>query len=638
MRRASEKNYALMGIVALLAIATIGLGVSLSNMVGIGTVACGVGIIALIVGLFVTYFDASDFVNRHFGRFIIWSSIVAVISAITVGIAKGKLLIAACAVVFTVLVVVNCFAKVRWMQTLVAVAAILAFILMVLPVHSKEADVQVNVSTEDTNPVDDTRISELTSENESLKADLEEALQANEALRQFLGEHMKRCNGCPICNGTVDGKEADGTRKSGTINGKGTTLPISGSPLGDGNGNGAGLVPVQPVYDVNVPAPGSNEPVKVVTPVQTVDFSNGDNDDVVKVDDNHGSSNETQPESEAPVVETTAPAVTEKLTYSIKGNVITVTAPNGFKAVEEPLYYLVAKGNVTVNSATVQGNILTITFEAAENAELKVCQGMFRKSDIKSEELVISVQRTKVEETEESTEESSEESTEESTEVKNPEMKVSGVNVSVICDSAYEGSALQYVVTADGENIDYSKFTVSAGTISADGTWTIIAPAESGSATISFGGVSKEVRFTVLEVESTEESKEDETSAEETEESTENQEPADEPTVPSEEEPSEESTEAPEVKGTLTSVAMYDSSVVCGSDIQGEISFDGNVNWDEVEVSGLNGLSWEVANGTITIHTSEIASNYEISVSYNGSTVSTSFSVEGVENSDIVWE
>lgn len=643
--RKSKKG--LVAILMLLAVSVCGFTATLTQFVGIGTVACGIGVIALVAGVVITFFEGSDFINRNFGGCIIGSSLIATIASIVAGFQSEKLAIAAVAAVLAVLVVIACFSGRRWLQTVMAVAAIIAIIFMALPVRSKEADVQVNVS-EDTTPVDDARISELTSENESLKADLEEALQANEALRQFLGEHMKRCNGCPICNGTVDGKDNEGTRKSGTAStGKGTTLPISGAPLGDGKGNGAGLVPVTPVYDTAVPKLGSNEPVKVVTPVKTVDFTNGDDDEVIKVDDNHGGSYETESESDTPVVETTAPAETEKLTYSVKGNVITVTAPTGFKSVEEPLYYLVAKGNVTVISATVQGNVLTVTFEAAENAELKVCQGMFTKSGVKSEELVIPVQKTKVEE--------SVEETEESTEEKIPEMKVSGINVTTICDTAYEGDALQYVVVAEGQYIDYSKFTVSNGTISADGTWTIVAPAESGSATISFGNVSATVNFTV-EVDPTEESKEDETSAEETEESTENKEPVDQPTEESSEEetvesteeskeesteaPTEEETEAPteELKGTLTSISVYDNSVPCGSVVQAKISYEGNIAWDEVEVSGNNGLIYYIENDIITFETSKIASNYEVFISYNGSTVAISFSVYGVENAEIDWQ
>lgn len=656
MRRASKRNFGLMAIITVMIIASI-VGVNaLADMVGVGNVACGIGVIALVAGVAMTFFEGSDFVNRNFGGCIIGSSLIATIASIVAGFQSEKLAIAAVAAVLAVLVVIACFSGRRWLQTVMAVAAIIAIIFMALPVRSKEADVQVNVS-EDTTPVDDARISELTSENESLKADLEEALQANEALRQFLGEHMKRCNGCPICNGTVDGKDNEGTRKSGTAStGKGTTLPISGAPLGDGKGNGAGLVPVTPVYDTAVPKPGSNEPVKVVTPVKTVDFTNGDDDEVIKVDDNHGGSYETESESDTPVVETKAPAVTEKLTYSVKGNVITVTAPNGFKAVEEPLYYLVAKGNVNVVSATVQGTVLTITFEAAENAELKVCQGMFSKADVKSEELTVPVQKTKVQETEESKEEqSSEETTEESTEVK-AEMKVSAINVETICDTGYEGDALQYFVVADGENIDYSKFAVSHGAISVDGTWTIIAPAKSGSATISFGNIVQTVKFTVIPEKTTEESKGDETSAEETEESSENKEPVDQPTEESSEEetvesteeskeesteaPTEEETEAPteELKGTLTSISVYDNSVPCGSVVQAKISYEGNIAWDEVEVSGNNGLIYYIENDIITFETSKIASNYEVFISYNGSTVAISFSVYGVENAEIDWQ
>lgn len=555
-------------------------------------------------------------------------SIMAAVAAMLAGAFSGQIvygMISAIAAILIILAAV--ILKKLWAHLVLAVVSIVAMVMMVMPAYAAEP-----ATVEEESDEDDSEAEEA-SEIESLRADLEEALQANEELRRLYDEHIARCKDCPICNGTMSLDELKNGQKPST-NVKRTSNGIAyvGKSLGDGQGNGAGLAPVTPVYDPNVPAPGSNEAVKVIAPEKTVDFTDEDDDKDVDVDDRHeGTPSAGDDGDDKPVVEEDKTEVTQELTYSVAGNVVTVKAANGFTAVSDILSYIVAKGDVTVVNASAEANVLTITFEASEDAKIVVCKGMFKNGDVKSAELEVSVKKTSKVEEEKPSQDDDSNKTEEEKPINQPkEMQVQSIDVQTICDKAYEGSDLQYVVTANGQNIDYSKFAVSMGSIAADGTWTIVAPAESGSATVSFGNVSKTVNFEVTvdassnDVPPTQETPSDD--------------PTEEPDQPVEDNPSEEEpSEEPAEMGTLTSVSMYDSSVVCGSSIQGEIACEGNVNWDEVEVSGLNGLGCEISDGMITIHTSEVASSYEITVSYNGSSVSTSFDVEGVEDADITW-
>lgn len=612
-------------LLLVVALASLGMLVSL-------TAACiAAGTLCILAGVFCQLYTGSDFINRNLGWLVFASSVLAAIAAMAGGIVSGQIvygMISAIAALLIVLAIM--ILKKLWAHLVLAVVSIVAMVMMVMPTYAAEP-----VAAEEESDEDETDAE--ASEIEALRADLEEALQANEELRRLYDEHLARCKDCPICNGTMTLEELQGQKKNTNVKRTSNGIAYVGKALGDGQGNGAGLTPVTPVYDPNVPAPGSNEPVKVIAPEKTVDFT-GDNDDKdVDVDDEHeGTPSAGNDSNDAPVVEEDKTEVTQELTYSVAGNTITVKAAQGFVAVNDVLSYIVAKGDVTVIAASAQGNILTITYEASADAKLVVCKGMFKNSDVKSAELVVSVQKTsKVEEEKPSQDDDNSKTEEEEKPAEQPkEMQVSSIDIQTICDKAYAGDSLQYVVVANGQNVDYSKITVSMGSIAADGTWTIVAPTESGSATVSFGNVSKTVNFEVIkdasedEVPPTEDNSSDNEPTEEPEQPVEN---------PSEEEPSEEEQPAEE-KGTLTSVSLYDSSVVCGSDIQGEVAFEGNVDWNEVEVSGLNGLNCEISDGVITIHTSEVASSYEITVSYNGSSVSASFDVEGVEDADIVWE
>lgn len=611
------------------------------------TAACiAAGTLCIIAGVAFQFYTGSDFVNRNLGWLVIASSVMAAVAAMAGGIVSGHIVCGVISAVAALLIVLAIMIlKKLWAHLVLAVISIVAMVMMVMPSYAAEP-----VAAEEESDEDETDAE--ASEIEALRADLEEALQANEELRRLYEEHLARCKDCPICNGTMTLEELQNQKKNTNVKRTSNGIAYVGKALGDGQGNGAGLTPVTPVYDPNVPAPGSNEPVKVIAPEKTVDFTDDENNDKdVVVDDQHeGTPSAGDDSDDKPVVEEDKAEVTQELTYSVNGNIITVKAANGFTAVSDILSYIVAKGNVTVVAASAEANILTITFEASEDAKIVICKGMFKNADVKSAELEISVKKTsKVEEEKPSQDDDSNKTEEEKPVVEQPkEMQVDSIDIQTICDKAYAGDSLQYVVTANGQNVDYSKFTVSMGSIATDGTWTIVAPAESGSATISFGNVSKTVTFEVIvdassnDVPPTEDNSSDNEPTEEPEQPVENpsDKPVEEPEQPVEDDPKEEepSEEQPVEMGTLTSVSLYDSSVVCGSDIQGEVAFEGNVNWDEVEVSGLNGLGCEISDGVITIHTSEVASSYEITVSYNGSSVSASFDVEGVEDADIVWE
>ncbi len=590
------------------------------------TAACiAAGTFCILAGVFFQLYTGSDFINQNLGWLVIASSVMAAVAAMAGGVFSGQIVYGVISAVAALLIVLAIMIlKKLWAHLVLAVVAIVAMVMMVMPSYAAEPVVAEEESDEDETDAE-------ASEIEALRADLEEALQTNENLRRLYEEQLARCKDCPICNGTMtleELQEEKNTNVKKTSNG----IAYVGKALGDGQGNGAGLTPVTPVYDPNVPAPGSNEPVKVIAPEKDVDFTGDSDDKDVDVDDRHeGTPSAGDDSNDKPVVEEDKTEVTQELSYSVNGNIITVKAANGFTAVNDILSYIVAKGNVTVVSASAEANVLTITFEASEDAKLVICKGMFKNADVKSAELVVSVQKTasKVEEEKPSQDDDSNKSEEEKPVVEQP-MQVDSIDIQTICDKAYAGDSLQFVVVANGQNIDYSKLTVSMGSIAADGTWTIVAPAESGSATVSFDNVSKNVNFEVVV-----DASEDDVPP--TEEIPSDDEPTEEPEQPAEDPKEEEPSEEPEKIGTLTSISLYDSSVVCGSDIQGEVAFEGNVNWDEVEVSGLNGLGCEVSDGVITIHTSEVASSYEITVSYNGSSVSTSFDVEGVEDADIVW-
>lgn len=593
------------------------------------TAACiAAGTFCILAGVFCQLYTGSDFINRNLGWIVIASCVLAAVSAMAGGIFSGQIVYGVISAVAALLIVLAIMIlKKLWAHLVLAVVAIVAMVMMVMPAYAAEPAVAEEESDEDETDAE-------ASEIEALRADLEEALQANEELRRLYEEHLALCKDCPICNGTMTLEELQGQKKNTNVKRTSNGIAYVGKALGDGQGNGAGLTPVTPVYDPNVPAPGSNEPVKVIAPEKTVDFTDADDDKDVDVDDRHEETPSAGNDSDdKPVVEEDKTEVTQELSYSIAGNVVTVKAANGFAAVSDVLSYIVAKGDVTVVAASAQNNILTITFEASEDAKLLICKGMFKSGDVKSAELVVSVQKTasKVEEEKPSQDDDSNKTEEEEKPADQP-MQVESIDIQTICDKAYAGDSLQYVVTANGQNVDYSEIAVSMGSIAADGTWTIVAPAESGSATVSFGNVSKTVNFEIIE-----DASDDEVPP--TEENPSDNEPTEEPEQPEEDDPKEEepSEEQPAEIGTLTSISLYDSSVVCGSDIQGEVAFEGNVNWDEVEVSGLNGLGCEISDGMITIHTSEVASSYEITVSYNGSSVSTSFDVEGVEDADIVW-
>lgn len=600
------------------------------------TAACiAAGTLCIIAGVAVQLYTGSDFINQHFGWLVIGSSVLAATFAVAAGIISGQIVYGVISAVAAVLIIVAvAILKKQWAHLVLAVVSIVAMLMMVMPAYAAEEPVVAEEESDE----DETNAE--ASEIEALRADLEEALQANEELRRLYEEHLALCKDCPICNGTMTLEELQ-NKKNTNVKKTSNGIAYVGQSLGDGQGNGAGLASVTPVYDPNVPAPGSNEPVKVIAPTQDVDFSDADDNKDVVVDDRHEETPSAGDDSDdKPVVEEDKTEVTQELTYSINGNVITVKAANGFVAVSDVLSYIVAKGDVTVVAASAQGNVLTITYEASADAKLVVCKGMFKNADVKSAELEISVQKTsKVEEEKPSQDDDSNKTEEEEKPAEQPkEMQVESIDVQTICDKAYAGDSLQFVVIANGQNVDYSKITVSMGSIAADGTWTIVAPAESGSATVSFGNVSKTVNFEVVVDASSNDVPNENPSDEPTEEPEQPVEnPSDEPTEEPEQ-PVEEPSEEPAEMGTLTSVSLYDSSVVCGSDIQGEVAFEGNVNWDEVEVSGLNGLNCEISDGVITIHTSEVASSYEITVSYNGSSVSASFDVEGVEDADIVWE
>lgn len=593
------------------------------------TAACiAAGTFCILAGVFCQLYTGSDFINRNLGWIVIASCVLAAVSAMAGGIFSGQIVYGVISAVAALLIVLAIMIlKKLWAHLVLAVVAIVAMVMMVMPAYAAEPAVAEEESDEDETDAE-------ASEIEALRADLEEALQANEELRRLYEEHLALCKDCPICNGTMTLEELQGQKKNTNVKRTSNGIAYVGKALGDGQGNGAGLTPVTPVYDPNVPAPGSNEPVKVIAPEKTVDFTDADDDKDVDVDDQHeGTPSAGNDSDDKPVVEEDKTEVTQELSYSIAGNVVTVKAANGFAAVSDVLSYIVAKGDVTVVAASAQNNILTITFEASEDAKLVICKGMFKSGDVKSAELVVSVQKTasKVEEEKPSQDDDSNKTEEEEKPADQP-MQVESIDIQTICDKAYAGDSLQYVVTANGQNVDYSKIAVSMGSIAADGTWTIVAPAESGSATVSFGNVSKTVNFEIIE-----DASDDEVPP--TEENPSDNDPTEEPEQPEEDDPKEEepSEEQPAEIGTLTSISLYDSSVVCGSDIQGEVAFEGNVNWDEVEVSGLNGLGCEISDGMITIHTSEVASSYEIIVSYNGSSVSASFDVEGVEDADIDW-
>ena len=571
------------------------------------------GTICILAGVAVQLYTGSDFINRHFGWLVIGSSLLAAIAAMTAGILSGQLVMGIISAVAALLIILAVTVlKKQWVHLVFAVVSMVAMITMVLPTHAAEPAV-----AEDESDEDDSKDDEILAEIKGLRADLAELMQANEELRRMYEEYVARCKDCPICNGSMTLDELQKSNQSTKAGVKKTSNGIAyvGSSLGDGKGNGAGLVPVKPVYDdVNK--------TEYKAPEKTVDFTDDKDDDKdVDVDDNHGDyPHAGDDQDDKPQVEDDDKTEkTQDLTYSVDGNVIIVSAPEGFVAVDDVNSYIVAKGGVTVTAASAEANILKITFDASEDAKIVVCKGMFKSEDVKSAELEVSVKATKAEEEEPDEPKKPEKPENPAPEAPTPaEMVVSAINVQVICDTDVEGNPLQYLVVAEGQNVDYSKLAVSAGTIGADGTWTIIAPAESGSATVSFGDVSATVSFTVVEAPYVD--------------GPVNPDQPDQPEGPSVDEPKEEE------KGTLTAVSLYDSSVVCGSVIQGEISCEGNVDWSQVEVSGLNGLECEISDGIITIHTGEVASSYEVTVSYNGSSVSASFDVEGVENPVIDWE
>lgn len=605
---------------------------SLGMLVSPTAVCIAAGTICILAGVFCQMYTGSDFINRNLGWLVITSSVLAAAAAMFGGIFSGEIVYGVISAVAALLIVLAIMIlKKLWAHLVLAVVAIVAMVMMVMPAYAAEPAVVEEASNEDDSEAE-------ASEIESLKADLEEALQANEELKRLYDEHIARCKDCPICNGTMSLEELKNGQKPST-NVKRTSNGIAyvGKALGDGQGNGAGVTPVTPVYDPNVPAPGSNEAVKVIAPEKTVDFSDDSDDKEVDVDDQHeGTPSAGNDSNDKPLVEEDKTEATQELSYSVAGNVITVKADKGFTAVSDILSYIVAKGDVTVVSASAEANTLKITFEASEDAKIVVCKGMFKSGDVKSAELEVSVKKTessKVEEEKPSQDDDSNKAEEEEKPAEQPKMQVESIDIQTICDKAYEGDSLQFVVVANGQNVDYSKIAVSMGSIAADGTWTIVAPAESGSATVSFGNVSKTVYFEVTVDESSDD-------VPPTDEDPSDNDPTEEPEQPEEDDPKEEepSEEQPAEIGTLTSISLYDSSAVCGSSIQGEIACEGNVNWDEVEVSGLNGLDCEISDGIITIHTGEVASSYEITVSYNGSSVSTTFDVEGVENPDIDWE
>lgn len=608
---------------------------SLGMLVSPVAACIAAGTLCILAGVGFQLYTGSDFINRNLGWLVIASSIMAAVAAMAGGIFSGKIVCGVISAVAALLIVLAIVVlKKLWAHLVLAVISIVAMVMMVMPSYAAEPATVEEESDEDETDAE-------ASEIEALRADLKEALQANEELRRLYEEHVARCKDCPICNGSMTIDELQ-RKKNTNVKRTSNGIAYVGKALGDGQGNGAGLTPVTPVYDPNVPAPGSNEPVKVIAPEKDVDFTGDSDDKDVDVDDRHeGTPSAGDDSNDAPVVEEDKTEVTQELTYSVAGNTITVKAANGFAAVNEILSYIVAKGDVTVVSASAQGNVLTITYEASEDAKIVICKGMFKNADVKSAELEISVQKTsKVEEEKPSQDDDSNKTEEEEKPVEQPkEMQVESIDIQTICDKAYAGDSLQYVVIANGQNIDYSKIAVSMGSIAADGTWTIVAPAESGSATVSFGNVSKTVTFEVII--DAEQNESDDNNSDEDMSDDDSEQPAedtDNTTGDEPETPVDTPVEEPEeVQGTLTSVSLYDSSVVCGSDIQGEVAFEGNVDWNAVEVSGLNGLSCDISDGVITIHTSEVASSYEITVSYNGSSVSASFDVEGVEDADIVW-
>lgn len=614
-------------VVAAEAILLLGVMLASLGMLVSPVAACiAAGTLCILAGVGFQLYTGSDFVNRNLGWLVVASSVMAAVAAMAGGIVSGKIVCGVISAVAALLIVLAIMIlKKLWAHLVLAVVAIVAMVMMVMPSYAAEPVVAEEESDEDETDAE-------ASEIEALRADLEEALQTNENLRRLYEEQLARCKDCPICNGTMtleELQEEKNTNVKKTSNG----IAYVGKALGDGQGNGAGLAPVTPVYDPNVPAPGSNEPVKVIASEKDVDFTGDSDDKDVDVDDRHEETPSAGDDSDnKPVVEEDKTEKTQELTYSVAGNTITVKAANGFTAVSDILSYIVAKGDVTVVSASAQENILTITFEASEDAKLVICKGMFKSGDVKSAELVVSVQKTSKVEEEKPSQDDDSNKTEEEKPVDQPkEMQVQSIDIQTICDKAYEGDSLQFVVVANGQNVDYSKIAVSMGSIAADGTWTIVAPAESGSATVSFGNISKTVGFEVV----VDASSDDEVPP--TDDDPSDNDPTEEPEQPEEDDPKEEEPSEPVENGTLTSISLYDSSVVCGSDIQGEVAFEGNVNWDEVEVSGLNGLGCEISDGMITIHTSEVASSYEIIVSYNGSSVSASFDVEGVEDADIDW-
>lgn len=575
------------------------------------------GTICILAGVAVQLYTGSDFINRHFGWLVIGSSLLAAVAALTAGVLSGQIVMGIISAVAALLIILAVTVlKKQWVHLVFAVISMVAMITMVLPVKAAEPAV-----TEDESDEDESKDDEILAEIKGLRADLAELMQANEELRRMYEEYVARCKDCPICNGSMTLDELSSSKTNKTSKGvKHTSNGIAyvGTALGDGKGNGAGLTPVKPVYD------DANK-TEYKAPDKDVDFTDDKDDDKdVDVDDNHGDyPHAGDDQDDKPQVEDDDKTEkTQDLTYSVEGNVVTVSAPENFVAVDDVLSYIVAKGGVTVTAASAEANTLKITFDASEDAKIVVCKGMFKSGDVKSAELEVSVKKAeKAEEEDPSSKDDDDSNKSEKPENPAPEaptpaeMVVSAINVQTICDTDVEGNPLQYLVVAEGQNIDYSKLAVSAGTIGADGTWTIVAPAESGSATVSFGDVSATVNFTVVKAPQVD-----------------GPVTPDEPEGPSIDEPAEE------VKGILTAVSLYDSSVVCGSVIQGEISCEGNVNWSEVEVSGLNGLSYDIVDGIITINTSDVASSYEITVSYNGSSVSATFDVEGVENPDIDWE
>ena len=652
-----------------------------------------------------------------------------------------------------------------------------------------------------------TEIQRLVDEKDSLNWQLEEALQENEVLRKLYEEHVLRCGNCPICNGEMTLEELDSLKEkaenatSTASKGSTKTPATSGNSLGDGAGNGAGTGgqgSVTPVYDPQIVKPGSTEPVQVVTPGQTVDFGNTGSTDIIVEDredwDDDWDDDDWDDDDWDDDEDETA-----RLSYRVDGNYIYLTAGSGFKATSEPWYYVIAE-NVTIEDITTDGNTAVLTFTSENGGTVEICKGFFKKGSTKTEKTLIDVSATKKPE-EPSTDPS--EPSEDPSEPSNPEMVVNSISVRAICDSAYEGDTLQYAVTVDGSNVDFGKLTVSMGTMDMDGTWNITAPAESGTATVSYGDVSETVNFTVLKITSDpdpsepsnpsepedptpeqpteptdavdpsgptepaepemlvkninvevicdtgyegdslqyvvvadgenidykkmnvsrgnisvdgtwtfnapsesgtatvsygtvaetveftvnqignvtddipeetipeettpeetipEETTPEETTPEETiPEETTPEETTPEETIPEETTPEEtipeettpeettpeettpeetipEESEPEETNdGELIAIEMFDEEVVCTSDIQGEIIFEGDIDWDEVEVDA-EGLSASISSdGTITIRTTEVAGWYTVTVSYNGSTVSADFAVTGVSDAEIDW-